>query len=131
MIPSTLDHLTAVRDALPGTVYLVDVPASAQAPYTFVGWTGGGLLDGPVGAPDDDGEMPIQVTYVGTGPEQAEWMRDRGRAALVGRETITVEGRLVWRVSLEMSQTSQRDNTVQPPLFYAVDRCRIYTTEAS
>jgi len=70
----------------------------------------------------------VQVMSFGLGPEQAEWVADRARAALLAG--ITVDGRTVLGVEHEPSPPLARDDDVQPPVFYLSETFRFRTTPA-
>lgn len=98
-----------------GTKYAVlstfgDVePSSVSEPYGAFIWTG-------------------QLMCVGQGPEQAEWVSDRARSVLLGPLSIT--GRTWISVSHEPGPPLQRDEDVNPPLFWLSETYRILTHPA-
>lgn len=81
-------------------------PSSVSEPYGAFVWTG-------------------QVLCVGQGPEQAEWVADRVRTALLAPLTIT--GRAWMGVDHEPGPPLQRDEDVNPPLFWLSETYRITT----
>lgn len=85
-------------------------------------------LSGPAGAPDDDGELIRQVTYVGSTHEQAEWARDTGRPQLL--QGVSVDGRQTDRVALEIGLRVERDDDVEPHVHFAIDHYRIFSFPA-
>lgn len=93
-------------------------------PYAMV-FGASEILSGPAAAPDDDGELVRQVTYVGESHEQAEWARDVGRAAVLAG--IDVDDRNTRRVTLDLGVAVTRDDDVQPSVWVAIDRYRIYS----
>jgi hypothetical protein len=87
------------------------------------------LLDGTVAARNADAAQSVQVTYIGSTPLAADRARDRGRAAVLGG--VTIAGRaLINPVELADASQTRRDDEVQPPLWYAVDRYVFHTTPA-
>jgi hypothetical protein len=88
-----------------------------------------GALDGPLGDRFADLSQTLTVHGVGNGPEQAQWVADKARAALL-TTPVTVAGRSTLYVSHTTSQPVQRDDDVQPPLFYEVDQYTLSTTPA-
>lgn len=84
-------------------------------------------LGGPLGDRFADGEHTVFLHHVGVGAEQVERQADLAAAALLGSD-ITVEGRTVMQVRRETAQPVQRDDNVDPPLFYAVDQYVLSTT---
>lgn len=100
---------------------------------TFTGyavvWSGMTLLEGGTMAdPNADAVQTVQVTYVGKTAEQADALRDRGRAAVLTRGNITINGRTVGLVELSDAMAVRRDDDVHPPLYMSVDRYDIHTT---
>jgi len=86
--------------------------------------TGGTAVD-----PNADAAQTIQVTYIGKTPEQADDVRDAGRAALLSVGALTITGRALMNpVTLADSTEAREDSTVQPALWFAVDRYRLDTT---
>lgn len=67
-------------------------PFDAQVPYAVVYPLPGGNTWGPTyTGPDEGADVPYQVTCVGLRDDQAQWMADRVRQAMVGR----TDGQLV------------------------------------
>ena len=137
--PELYPHVQAVVDALAADgpdVFshqgpVTDADIHAAAPYRVVYLIPGGQTDGTALDPDSDAELIVQVTSVGTGPEQALRTSDLTRATLVGRP-LPVAGRAVQRVRLvTASGGATRDDDVTPPVFYAVDRFALWSFPAS
>lgn len=104
-------------------------PAAPFTGYAVV-WPGQALPAGGTAAqPDADADHTVQVTYIGRVPEQADELRDRGRAALLTAD-LTVPGRHAWPVRLADSQPVRRDDDPTPALWYAIDRYLIHTVPA-
>ncbi|WP_274558054.1 hypothetical protein [Streptomyces spiramyceticus] len=86
-------------------------PSGTQLPYTVLyplGVTTGGP---PYGEPDADARVLLQVTCVAGTAEQAEWMADKVRAAVLARKTsgaysseLTVPGCAVMQRTLEKEE---------------------------
>jgi hypothetical protein len=70
----------------------------------------------------------VQVMSFGLGPEQAEWVADRARAALL--VSLAIEGRTWIGVQHEPSPPLARDDDVSPPVFYLSETFRIRTSPA-
>ncbi len=87
-------------------------------------WTGHDAHGNPV-----DVEVTFTVHSVGTTREQAVWVSDRVRAAVLGWRP-TVDGRRCWKVTSAGSQPVQKDTDVTPPKFFAVDRYVMRSTPA-
>lgn len=100
------------------------------APYCVV-YTDLGDLDGPMGDRFADAEQHFFVHSIGLDRNGAQWEADKARVALLGTP-ITVEGREVMYVNPEPggSLPVQRDDDIQPPLYYAVDEYVLATTPA-
>lgn len=86
----------------------------------------GGLLDGSLANPDEDGESVVQVSAVGVSRRQAEWVRDEARAVMLAEPAVT--GRNVQRVSVDNDVGVRRDDDVEPPQFFIPERYRILHT---
>lgn len=76
-----------------------------------------------------DGVQGWQVSYFGSSAEQANAIRDRCRARLLGTRLV-VTGRGCDRTVLADSSQTTRDDDVQPPVFMAADRHTVYTSPA-
>lgn len=128
-LPSLRLHTDALIAALQGlglTVGDAEAP-NVSAPYVTVYPIAGGSRNGTIEAPDDDAELVYQVTCVGQKREQAEWLADKV-LTLLGKDTISVTGRKISRVSLQLHPTITRSDDTAPPLFYATPRLRVWTT---
>lgn len=86
----------------------------------------GGLADGTMDNPNDDASVLYQITSVGRTAEQAEWVMDTSRVAILSG-TYALNDRKVLLVTVDMFGGVERDDDVQPPLFYAKDRYRFLT----
>ena len=131
MTRSTREQTAAVLGLASSTdvnVGLVDVPVGGP-PYAVLYPLGGAGYDGSLHAQDlDEDAWPTwQVTTVGVSPEQAEGVRDAIRAAVLG-QTLTVASSRLGPVRLLDEQGVTIDHDVTPPLFYAIDRYRAYST---
>ena len=78
---------------------------------------------------DADAWPTVQVTFVGDSREQVDSLRDDVRAAVLGT-FLDVDGRRVGPVRLHDERPVERDDDVTPPLLYAIDRYRTYSTPA-
>ena len=78
-----------------------------------------GDVSGPLGDRFADLQLDFQVTAVGTGPDQALYIADAARAALLATPPPAVAGRAVWPLWQTAAQLVQRDDTVQPALYIA------------
>lgn len=97
--------------------------------YVILYSMSGGVFDGPLGCPDDDAELIYQATCVAEDQRRCEWVADEVTHALVGQE-LTVDGRSICRVSLDMTGGCRRDDTVQPPTYISTPRFRVASTPA-
>lgn len=79
-----------------------------------------GLASGPLGDRFADLQIEFQVTAVGAGPEQALYIADVVKAALLATPPPPVAGRAVWPLwQPAPPQPVRRDDTVQPALYIA------------
>lgn len=81
--------------------------------------------NGTLADPTVVGLVEWQVTSVGTTADQAMWMAHKTRTALNGW-LPTVTGQAFSPVTLDGSNSVLRDDDVQPPVFYAVDRYTVF-----
>jgi hypothetical protein len=103
-----------------------DTGGNLIPPYAVV-YPMPGELMGTLDDPDSDAELVSQVTYVGETREQTEWLRDKGRAALLAG--FDVEGRVITRVTVDTVGEVRRDDATKPKtLFYCPERYRIWST---
>lgn len=84
-------------------------------------------IDGPVSDPDADVTAEYQVTSVGVTRAQAAFISDKAKHAL-HEQDLVVPGRFVQLVEWTTGREVERDDSVTPPLFYAVD---IYSVSTS
>lgn len=131
--PLFRDHTAAVVAALDAVAGLVvgrgEMPtlaAGADKKYCVVYSIPGGRLSGSLEDAEEDGELVYQVTCVGETNDQAEWVVDKVMALLDG--IGPVQGRVIPRVALESMPGVFRDESIDPPLFVATPRFRIFTT---
>lgn len=104
--------------------------AVAEYPYAVVYPTGAALIDGSLDVDDLDSDIfpTTQVTCVGLGREQAEWLQSQIRDRILGTY-VTVSGRTVGPVRLHVALAAARDDTLGDPiLFYALDQYRVFST---
>lgn len=123
-IIAALDGLTVGDHEAP----LDDDGVPLPPPYVIVYLLPGGTVDGPLGKPDVDRDVPFQLTAVGRLAAEARDYLDQAVAAITG-QTVTVAGRAVYRCRpTEAAGQVQRDDDVQPPVFYGIARFSIFTT---
>lgn len=101
---------------------------SAFVPFAVVHAVAGGSTDGPLGEPDEFGESLIHVTGVGSTREQAEWVADVARSALITPGAVAQAGRSVSIVRVDSLGGCRRDDDPEPPEWLTGDRFRIFTT---
>jgi hypothetical protein len=86
-------------------------------------------FDGPVGDYAADLTYAFQVTSVGETVDQAEWVADRVRAALIAGP-ITIAGRAVEPVRPTGGPPVQRDDDISPPMYYRAETYELCTSPA-
>jgi precorrin-6B methylase 1 len=130
-------HIRAVQAVLEAALQHLPTPIHAKigqrddAETTVVVIHGDpGLIEpGSLGDLYSDLTIPIQLTAVGEGPEQASAYADAARSALL-TAPLAVAGREVWLPRQTGSQPAQRDDTVQPALWIATAQYVIKSTPA-
>lgn len=85
-----------------------------------------GTLTGTMGNPYEDGRQAVQITSVGVSRRQAEWARDKARAVMLAGFPVT--GTTLQLVHLDIDSGVRRDDDVEPPVFIATERFRLFTT---
>jgi len=129
-------HIRAVQAALEAALQALPTPIHAYIGVRPDADTTCVVIHGSTGDPSGslgdrfaDLTVPIQLTAVGTGPEQAAAYADAARAALL-TASLTVTGRAVWPAWQAGSQPVLRDDTVQPPLWIATAQYSIKSNPA-
>lgn len=130
-------HVRAVQAVLEAALQLLPTPIHAkigsrdddETNVVVIHGSVGDIAPGSLGDIYSDLTIPIQLTAVGEGEEQATAYADAARAALL-TASLTVAGREVWRPRQAASQPVQRDDTVQPPLWIATAQYEIKSTPA-
>jgi len=95
--------------------------------YVTVHSLSGGVTRGPIEGINDDAEAPYQFSAVGHTRAQCEAMSDLAREAVLNA-SLTVDGKSVILVTVDMLGGARRDDIEQPPVWLAVDRYRVFTT---
>lgn len=88
-----------------------------------------GELSGTLADRYADITIPIQLTAVGVGPEQATAYADAARVALL-TASLAVDGRRVRPAKQVADQPVRRDDTVQPELYVATAQYEITSNPA-
>jgi hypothetical protein len=129
-------HIRAVQAVLEAALQLLPTPIHAYIgsrpdadPTCVVVHGSPGDLSGSLGDRFADISIPIQLTAVGEGPEQASAYADAARSALL-TASLSVSGRSVWPPWQTASQPTLRDDTVQPPLWISTAQYEIKSTPA-
>ena len=102
-------------------------PASSSRPFGVVYALYVAERDGPMSDDTADGWWQYQVTAVGDTREQAEGLADELEAAILGA-TLTASGYVVGPVKRADRFPLERDDDVQPPLFYQTITFSIFVT---
>lgn len=89
-----------------------------------------GQSSGPLGDRFADLQCDFQVTAVGAVPEEAMYIADVARIALLSTPPPAVTGRAVWPLWQTAAQPVQRDDTVQPALYIATSQYVIKSNPA-
>lgn len=130
-VAAAAPHTTAVVDALEAVGVLVGrglqpegsgwQGEAGQSPFKgyAVVYPGTGVPDGNVANPTEYLGYTCQVTCVGATQGGAEIVADLVKAALAD-QPLAVEGRASYRGRLLLDRPASRDDTVAPPVHYAV-----------
>lgn len=84
--------------------------------------------DAPLSDRNADPQLTYQVTSVGVDRRSAETAADLAAARLLNGVALDIPGRATVQLFHESSLGVTRDEDVNPPLFYAVDRFRLDTS---
>ncbi len=102
-------------------------PTGVTPPYAVIYPLDAADRNGPFNDPEADVIWEFQITSVGETREQAHGVADKVRTVLTP-SAISVSGLRVLQVLIDLGDAVERDDDVKPPLFYAVDIYRIWTT---
>ena len=134
--PRQQPHAQAILDQLAAAGLKVGDHQNAKttdgkivAPSVVLYLIPGGTLDGPTALPEDDGDLRFQLTSIGRTAAEARVTADKAAAALTF--PVEVSGRSISRVRpITAYDRVDRDDDVQPPLFYAIQRFGLLTVPA-
>jgi hypothetical protein len=107
-----------------------DTEAPGTLPHTIVYPVRGGNIDGTLGEPDVDIEMPIQIDCVSLRRWQAQWLQDEVRHLMLA-QTLDIEGRGLIRVYCDDPSGVEVDNVLgerEGQVFYTSDVFHIKTS---
>lgn len=120
--------LPDTADAPPVAGYTAG-PGSAFIPYVVVH----SMPGGPVGGTIDSGNADVWPLYSirshGATRSQCEQVADVARSVLLTARLV-VAGREVAYRSIDWSPGCLRDDEAQPPVWFAAERCRFFSTPA-
>lgn len=124
-IPEDEPHVRSLLDTLRARVTFtvgLSVAPPEDAPFAVAHPEPGDVWSARLHGRQASVELDFLVHAVGTGPEQALWVGDRVRKALLGGDPPIVAGRYVYPIGMVPGsrQPVERDDTVQPPLYVAV-----------
>lgn len=101
---------------------------------TFIPWVVvypvPGTFDGTLEASWDDADLVYQATCVGDTRAACMGVEDMVNAALLPAGSLTVSGRAIQQVRLDLGGGVRRDDTAKPPVFISTPRYRISSTPA-
>lgn len=118
---SDVDVILALVRTAAVTVYDGVVPNKSPVPYAVLYSDLGDYERLTLSQLSDKRTVHFQTTSVGVTPEQARWVALKTRAVCIDA-LVPLDGRLTWRIAHESSQPVQRDDDLDPPVFYAVDQ---------
>lgn len=127
-VPASRPVTAALKQALAdaGLTVAEGTGKGLTAPFTVL-YPSSPDLDGPIGDRYADADHAVMMHHVGTGPEQAEFQADKAAAVLL-QPGLEVAGRTVMYVTREDSQPVQRDDDLDPPLYFITDTYVVATT---
>lgn len=102
-------------------------PADTTRPYAVLYPLYVGGRDGPDSDWQADGWYEYQVTSVGDTRMQAEGLADELRVRLLA-STLTVNGFATGPINLSDDVGVERDDDVQPPIYYTIQMYSIFAT---
>lgn len=132
IIANLTDHGLVVGDGerpKTGAGWAATPGQSAFRGYVVVHSLAGGITDGTIEDPDDDAFPIYQLSTYGTTRAQCELLSDTCRDVMLG-VPITLDGRTVAQVRVDMLGGARRDDAIQPPIWQGVERYRIVSTPA-
>lgn len=104
--------------------------ASSYVPHVNVHAIPGGLVDGTIADANVDVAADYQIISVGATRLQAETVGDAVRAVIINTRFALPNGRSVVHLRYDMTGGANRDDTVQPSVYYVSDRYRLFTVPA-
>lgn len=113
--------VTRIGTSTGKTVGLVEAPTNNVYPYAVVYPLVDESSEGSLANPTQVVTWAFQVTSVSNGAAGAQWMQQKVRAALHGH-IPTVSGLGTTPIELVDGSAITRDDSLSPPLFYAIDR---------
>ena len=123
-------HLAA---ELPGWVAIGRAEVPGIIPHVIVYPVTGGNTDGSIGDPDVDLVFPFRLTCVSLNSEQAQWLQNAARSAMLSQE-VAVSGRSTYRLWVESPSGLMRDDTLGEQAggvrFYTSDLFHLKTVPA-
>lgn len=109
---------------------LSDDKETFAAPAAVLYLRPGGTVNGSLGEPDADADIPFQVTGIGRSAKQALWVLDRCHEALTGTP-LEAEDRAIARVRrVTAGVAPSRDDDVTPALFHVAAEYRLWSFAA-
>ena len=102
-------------------------PTDSTRPYAVVYPLFVTDREGPLGDFQADGWYEYQVTSVGDTRMQAEWMNDRTTGKLLAAGLSTT-GFATGPVKMTNDVGVERDDDVQPPIYYSIQMFQIFVT---
>lgn len=86
-------------------------------------------IDGPVSDPYADTVAEYQLTCIGVTADQARVVSDLAKDAMLA-QSLSITGRHLQLVEWTTGRPTERDDSVTPPLFYAIDIYSVSTSPA-
>lgn len=104
--------------------------SSAFVPYIVLHTNIPSRVEGTLADANEDIEFEFQPTCVGATREQAGWVADQAREAILG-ESIVIPNRYAMLVTVDQLMGPRRDDATEFSVFISTDRFCIYVTPSS
>jgi len=106
---------------------------SEYRPYSIITPMAASRPSGPLADSHADWQIPYSLSSFGTTREQAEWIADLARTALIDQRGLTFDGGdgtyTIQQVRVESIGGMQRSDQLEPPTFGQTDTIAVWITK--